>query len=169
MSLLGSREGLDVMAGNSLVVDASPVFHVLYEIPLWDVGDCEIPELLQFCAFDYWFEVHAFLNSHAAQLFVWLRIFVSVRSKLWPLSTQCDAMRDALMLQPYSCSMLLNPCGKLFQGLPCVLKVTGTVLALGLILALTWLHAELSTQSREAIAVHANSLKMRAFTNHLLS
>ncbi len=86
---------------------------------------------------DYLFEGHASLNSHALQLFIWL--------ELWPLSTQCDAMRDALMLQPYSCSVLLNPCGKLFQGLPCVLKVTGTVLALGLILDLTWLHAELST------------------------
>ncbi len=78
-------------------------------------------------------------------------------------------MRDALMLQPYSCSVLVNPSGKLFQGLLSVLKVTGTVLALGLILALTWLHAELSSQTREAISLHANSLEMRAFTDHSLS
>ncbi len=34
------------------------------------------------------------LNNLAFQLFVWLRIFISVRSKLWLVSTKRDAMRD---------------------------------------------------------------------------
>ncbi len=45
------------------------------------------------------FEGHASLNNHAVQLFAWLRIFVSTRSMLWSVTTQCNAMRDALLMQ----------------------------------------------------------------------
>ncbi len=37
--------------------------------------------------------------SLVVQLFAWLSIFASARFKSWPVSTQCAAMSDALMLQ----------------------------------------------------------------------
>ncbi len=69
------------------------------------------------------FESQASLNKRAVQLLAWLGIFVSARSKLWPVSTQFEAIRDAFTLQ------LLNPCGEPPRSLSCV--VTGTLLALG--------------------------------------
>ncbi len=50
------------------------------------------------------------LNKRAAQLLAWLRIFVSARSKEWPVSTQCEAIRDAFKLQfliADRCSLIL--------------------------------------------------------------
>ncbi len=36
------------------------------------------------------------------------------------LSAQCEAMRGAFTFLPYSCPLILNPCGDLPRGLPCV-------------------------------------------------
>ncbi len=47
---------------------------------------------------EFLFESQASLNKHAVQLLAWLRIFVSARSKEWPISTQCEAIRDAFAL-----------------------------------------------------------------------
>ncbi len=56
------------------------------------------------------FESQASLNKRAAQLLAWLRIFVSARSKVWPVSTQCEAIRNAFTLQfliADRCSLIL--------------------------------------------------------------
>ncbi len=49
--------------------------------------------------FEFLLESQASLNKRAVQLLAWLRIFVSTRSKEWPVSTQCEAIRDAFTLQ----------------------------------------------------------------------
>ncbi len=38
---------------------------------------------------EFLLESQASLNKRAVQLLAWLRIFVSARSKEWPVSTQC--------------------------------------------------------------------------------
>ncbi len=40
---------------------------------------------------EFLLESQASLNKRAVQLLAWLRIFVSARSKEWPVSTQCEA------------------------------------------------------------------------------
>ncbi len=55
-------------------------------------------------------ESHASLSKRAVQLQAWLRIFVSARSKEWPVSTHCEAIRDAFTLQFLTadrCSLIL--------------------------------------------------------------
>ncbi len=59
---------------------------------------------------EFLFESQASLNKRAVQLLAWLRIFVSTRSKVWPVSTQCEAIRDAFTLQfliAARCSLIL--------------------------------------------------------------
>ncbi len=59
---------------------------------------------------EFLFESKASLNTCAVQLLAWLRIFVSARSKVWPVSTQCEAIRDAFTLQLLiadRCSLIL--------------------------------------------------------------
>ncbi len=48
---------------------------------------------------EFLFESQASLNKRAIELLAWLRIFVSARSKMWPVSTQFEAMRGAFTLQ----------------------------------------------------------------------
>ncbi len=58
----------------------------------------------------YLFESQASLNKRAVQLMAWLRIFVSARSKEWPVSTQCKVIRDAFtlhFLMADQCSLIL--------------------------------------------------------------
>ncbi len=45
------------------------------------------------------FESQTSFNKQAVQLLAWLGIFVSARSKEWPVSMQCEAIRDAFTLQ----------------------------------------------------------------------
>ncbi len=40
-----------------------------------------------------------FLSTRAVQLLAWLRIFVSARSKIWPVSAQPEAIKNAFTLQ----------------------------------------------------------------------
>ncbi len=47
---------------------------------------------------EFLFESQASLNKRPVQLLAWLRIFVSARSKMWPVSTQYEAIRDAFTL-----------------------------------------------------------------------
>ncbi len=59
---------------------------------------------------EFLLESQASLNKRAVQLPAWLRIFVSARSKEWPVSTQCEAIRDAFTLQfliADRCSLIL--------------------------------------------------------------
>ncbi len=59
---------------------------------------------------EFLLESQASLNKRAVQLRAWLRIFVSARSKEWPVSTQCEAIRDAFTLQfliAGRCSLIL--------------------------------------------------------------
>ncbi len=59
---------------------------------------------------EFLFESQASLNERAAQLLAWLRIFVSANSKIWPISTRCEAIRDAFTLQVLiadRCSLIL--------------------------------------------------------------
>ncbi len=59
---------------------------------------------------EFLLESQASLNKRAVQLLAWLRIFVSARSKEWPVSTQCEAVRDAFTLQfliADRCSLIL--------------------------------------------------------------
>ncbi len=59
---------------------------------------------------EFLFESQASLNKRAVQLLAWLRIFVSARSKVWLVSTQCEAIRDVFTLQFHiadRCSLIL--------------------------------------------------------------
>ncbi len=59
---------------------------------------------------EFLFESQASLNKRAVQLLAWLKIFVSARSNVWPVSTQCEAIRDAFTLQFFiadRCSLIL--------------------------------------------------------------
>ncbi len=59
---------------------------------------------------EFLFESQASLNKRAVQLMAWLRIFVSSRSKIWLVSTQCEAIGDAFTLQfliAELCSLIL--------------------------------------------------------------
>ncbi len=47
---------------------------------------------------EFLFGSQASFNKRADQLLAWLRIFVSARSKMWPVSTQCAATWDAFTL-----------------------------------------------------------------------
>ncbi len=59
---------------------------------------------------EFLFESQAPLNKRAVQLLAWRRIFVSAISEEWPISTQCEASRDAFTLQfliADRCSLIL--------------------------------------------------------------
>ncbi len=48
---------------------------------------------------EFLFGRQASLNKLAVQLLAWLRIFVSARSMMCPVSTQCEAIRDVFTLR----------------------------------------------------------------------
>ncbi len=48
---------------------------------------------------EFLFENQASLNNRAVQLLAWLSIYVSAKFKMWPISTQCETIRDAFTLQ----------------------------------------------------------------------
>ncbi len=57
---------------------------------------------------EFLLESQASLNKRAVQLLAWLRIFILARSKEWPVSTQCKAIRDA-PIESSTCCLQSNP------------------------------------------------------------